>query len=92
MSDKRINNNDTMENSKTFYRVIWGIGCYEDFASILDAKLLKNQLLSSVDFKDYPKPHISKFINGENQFDWKEDQIDKELGIILDEILSKKEG
>ena len=42
------------------YRVVWGIGCYQDFTSILDSLIFKNGLDVP---KSYPQPHISKWVD-----------------------------
>ena len=47
-------------NKEIKYRVVWGIGCYQDFTSCLDALIFKNKLDIP---KGYPNPHISKLVD-----------------------------
>ena len=47
------------KSQKIFYRVVWGIGAYQEFTSVLDAILFEKDLEIP---KGYPQPHIIKFV------------------------------
>ena len=47
-------------NQEIKYRVVWGIGVYQDFTSSLDALIFKKGLDVP---KSYPQPLILKFID-----------------------------
>ena len=69
-------------SQKIIYRVIWGIGAYQEFTSVLDAILFEKDLDVP---KGYPQPHIIKLIDGVVQRDnITADSIFKEITELLE--------
>ena len=69
------------KSQEIIYRVIWGIGAYQEFTSVLDAILFERKLEVP---KGYPQPHIIKLVgDGMPPTDIFPDEVLKEIAEML---------
>ena len=68
------------KSQEIIYRVIWGIGAYQEFTSVLDAILFERKLEEP---KGYPQPHIIKLIDDGRPIDIFPDEVLKEIAEML---------
>ena len=67
-------------SQEIIYRVIWGIGAYQDFPGVLDAILFERELEVP---KGYPQPHIIKLVDDMPPTDIFPDDVLKEIAQML---------
>lgn len=74
-----------MDSLEIKYRVVWGIGCFQDFTSVLDALLFQRELDVP---QSYPQPHVTKWINGKPDHSQKitVESIFKEIAEMLAQV------
>jgi hypothetical protein len=68
-------------SQKIIYRVIWGIGAYQEFTSVLDAVLFEKDLDIP---KGYPQPHIIKLVDNLPPIDIFPNEVLKEISELLE--------
>tara|TARA_R110000737_G_scaffold351629_2_gene394461 strand:- start:1144 stop:1389 length:246 start_codon:yes stop_codon:yes gene_type:complete len=68
-------------SQKIIYRVIWGIGAYQDFTSVLDAVLFEKDLEVP---KGYPQPYIIKLVDDMPPTDIFPNEVLKEISELLE--------
>ena len=68
-------------SQKIIYRVIWGIGAYQEFTSVLDAILFEKDLDIP---KGYPQPHIIKLVDDMPPTDIFPNEVLKEISELLE--------
>ena len=68
-------------SQEIIYRVIWGIGAYQEFTSVLDAVLFEKDLEVP---KGYPQPYIIKLVDDMPPTDIFPSEVLKEISELLE--------